>query len=158
MWTRGASVIFLLLLAAGCRAAQMNSTRADDEQAIRKWFETWKTATNEGDLSTVHSLIADDAVLLVPGNDRMNKTDFAAAVTRDPTKEEGVTVEVSSEIQEISVSGDTAYLWSSTEVIMTPTDGSKATKWAGHSLSILKRQGDGWVMFRDANTVMPVPE
>ena len=69
-----------------------------------------------------------------------------------------MTVEVSSEIQEISVSGDTAYLWSSTEVIMTPTDGSKATKLAGHSLSILRRQGDGWVMIRDANTVMPVPE
>ena len=40
---------------------------SNDEQAVRQWFDYWMKATKEGDLQLARSLIADDAVFLVPG-------------------------------------------------------------------------------------------
>jgi uncharacterized protein (TIGR02246 family) len=38
-----------------------------DEQEIRQLVSTWMAATTAGDVEKVLSLIADDAVFLVPG-------------------------------------------------------------------------------------------
>jgi ketosteroid isomerase-like protein len=38
-----------------------------DERAIRDVVETWMTATRDGDLTTVLSLMTDDVVFMVPG-------------------------------------------------------------------------------------------
>ncbi len=125
----------------------------NDEQAIRKWFEGWMKSTKEGDLQLARSLIADDAVFLVPGADRMNKESFAAAATAaDPNTE----FELDCSIQEIEILGDHAWLWTRISLAMTDKRSKSRSLMAGHSLSILKRQGDGWVVIRDANTMVPV--
>lgn len=112
-------------------------------------------ATTEGDLRLARSLIADDAVFLVPGADKMDKESFASAATAsDPNTD----FELDCSIQEIQVFGDYAWLW--TKIALTMTDkGSKSRSlMAGHSLSILKRQDDRWVVIRDSNTMVPVKQ
>jgi hypothetical protein len=66
------------------------------------------------------SNLADDVVFMVPGRDPFGKAEFAAA-------SEGlnnVRIEGSSDIQEIQVVGDWAYLRNYLEVTMTPDGGS----------------------------------
>lgn len=50
----------------------------NDEQEIRQLVSTWMTATMAGDVDKVLSLMAGDAVFLVPGHPVMRKPDFAA--------------------------------------------------------------------------------
>ena len=97
-------VVFLL----GCAAPREKGVLiSNDEQAIRQWFERWMKAATEGDLQLARSLIADDAVFLVPGADRMDKESFAAAATAtDPNTD----FELDCSIQEIEILGDHAWL------------------------------------------------
>ncbi|MFC1529490.1 YybH family protein [Gemmatimonadota bacterium] len=127
----------------------------NDEQSIRQWFESWMKATREGDLQLARGLIADDAVFLVPGADRMDKESFAAAATAtDPNTD----FELDCSIQEIEILGDHAWLWTKISLTMTGRRSGSGSLMAGHSLSILKRQGDGWVVIRDANTMVMVEQ
>jgi ketosteroid isomerase-like protein len=58
----------------------------------------------------------------------------------------------SSDVQEIYVNGDWAYLWNYLVVTMTSKEGGAPNRRAGNVLSVLRKQTDGsWVMFRDAN-------
>ncbi len=119
----------------------------DDERAIRNLVETWMAASKAGDLPTVLSLMADDVVFMVPGRDPFGKAEFAAA-------SEGlnnVRIEGSSDIQEIQVVGDWAYLRNYLEVTMTP-DGGSPVRRSGYTLTILRKKPNGkWVLARDAN-------
>jgi hypothetical protein len=50
-----------------------------DEQEIRQLVSTWMAASKAGDVETVLSLMADDVIFLMPGQEVMRKADFAAA-------------------------------------------------------------------------------
>ena len=126
-----------------------------NEQAIRRWFEDWIKATKEGDLELAKSLIADDAIFLVPGAGQMNKQSYAKAATDDDPNTE---FELDSSIQEIQVVGDYAYLLTESFLTMTDKQTDSRSRMAGHALSVLKKQGDGWVVIRDANTMVSVDE
>ncbi|MBB3811590.1 SgcJ/EcaC family oxidoreductase [Pseudochelatococcus contaminans] len=52
----------------------------DDEKAIRQVVETWMTASKSGDLATVLTLMTDDVVFMVSGQEPFGKEAFAAAV------------------------------------------------------------------------------
>jgi ketosteroid isomerase-like protein len=43
-------------------------------------------------------------------------------------------------------------------VVITPAGGATPTKRAGNTLSILRRQADGWVIARDANMLAVVSQ
>lgn len=125
------------------------------EQEIRRWFDDWIKATTEGDLKLAKSLIADDAVFLVPGVGRMDKESFAAAATAtDPNTE----FELDTSIQEIEVLGDDAWLISEISLAMTDKKTQSRSLMAGHSLTVLKKQAGSWVVIRDANTMVPVDQ
>lgn len=51
-----------------------------DEQAICDLVETWLAATKKGDLATVLSLMADEVVFMVPGQEPFGKEAFAALI------------------------------------------------------------------------------
>ncbi|QDT49740.1 hypothetical protein Pan258_37950 [Symmachiella dynata] len=126
-----------------------------DEQAIRRWFDDWMQATKEGDLELARNLIADDAIFLVPGSGQMDKESFAAAATAtDPNTE----FELDCSIQEIQVFDDHACLLTTISLEMTDKSTNSRSLMKGDSLSVLKRHGDGWVVIRDANTMVPVDE
>jgi uncharacterized protein (TIGR02246 family) len=123
-----------------------------DEQAIRAAVETWMKASVEGDLARVLELMDDDVVFIGPGRPPMRgKADFAAASKAMDGK---VRVEGASDIQEVRVFGDWAYVWTQLTIAMHPADGKAPTHRSGPGLSVWRKQADGrWVIFRDANMV-----
>ena len=129
----------------------------DDEQEIRQLVSTWMAATKAGDVETVLSLMADDAVFLVPGKPVMRKDDFAAAAWAQAGPD-GPRFDGSSEIQEIKILGDWAFMWARLTVVVTPPGGAPSMTRAGHTLTLFKKQGGKWVLARDANMLAPVRE
>lgn len=127
-----------------------------DEEEIRQLVSTWMAASKVGDVETVLSLMADDVVFLVPGQPVMRKADFAAAAHAQ-SGEGAPQFDGESEIQEIRVLGDWAFMWTKLAVTVTPPGGAQPMTRAGHTLSILNRQGKKWVLARDANLLAPVP-
>ncbi len=126
-----------------------------DEQEIRQLVSTWMTASKAGDVETVLSLMADDVVFLVPGRSIMRKADFAAAA-RAQMGHEAPQFDGKSEIQEIKIIGDWAFMWTKLTVVVTPPGGAQPVTRAGHTLSILQKVNGKWVMARDANMLAPV--
>ena len=117
-----------------------------DEQAIRDLVSTWIRASNAGDTQKVLNLMADDVVFLVAGKKPMRKADYLAgqAALKD------VAMDAKSEIQEIRIFGDWAYLWTKLSVVMKPREGTEVLR-AGNTLSILQKRDGKWLLFRDAN-------
>jgi uncharacterized protein (TIGR02246 family) len=124
-----------------------------DEQQIRDLVSTWMSATRAGDVDTVLSLMADDVVFLVTGQAPFGKREFERAM-RMPPGAPTPRIDGQSEIEEIHVSGDWA--WMRTRLTVVVTQGDKTIKRAGHTLSVLKKSGGRWLLARDANLLSPV--
>ena len=121
---------------------------SEDEKAIRELVAAWMEASRTGDTDTILSLMADDVVFMVPSREPFGKDEFAAA-SRGMT---GVRIEGASDIQEIEVFGDWAYLRNRLTITMTPAGGEAMLRRSGYTLSILRKEKDGrWLLVRDAN-------
>lgn len=130
--------------------AQASETRESDEQAIRKLVDSWLAASEKGDLATVLTLMADDVIFMVPGKEPFGKEEFAAS----NREMKDMHIEATSDIKEIEVLGDWAWMRNHLEVRFTPLNG-EVTIHSGYVLSILRRNADGWVIARDANLLTP---
>ena len=119
----------------------------DDERAIRQLVSTWVAASQAGDTETVLSLMADDVVFMVAGQEPFGKEAFAAAARGM----RNVRMEGTSDIRELTVLGDWAYLRNHLVVTMTPPGGQPVRR-AGYTLTILRKTPAGrWLLARDAN-------
>lgn len=119
----------------------------DDERAIREVVDVWLAASKGGDLATVLSLMTDDVIFMVPGQKPFGKEAFAAA----SQGMKDVRIEGTSDIQEIQVLGDWAYLRNYLEMTVTPPGGA-AKRRSGYTLTVLRKEADGrWRLARDAN-------
>jgi uncharacterized protein (TIGR02246 family) len=126
-----------------------------DEQAIRQLVADWLSATKAGNTERVLSLMAEDVVFLVPGQPPMRgRSAFAEAQSGLKPFD----IEANSEIEEIKVFGEWAYIWTSLSMVVTPKGGGAPVKRAGNTLSILNKQADSWVIVRDANLLAAVPQ
>ena len=120
---------------------------SDDERAIRQLIATWMAATKAGDHDTVLGLMTDDVVFMVPGREPFGKAAFAAA-SKDM---QDLAVDGTSDIVELQVLGDWAYLRNRLSVTITAPGGSRKTR-SGYTLTILRKERDGkWRLTRDAN-------
>jgi uncharacterized protein (TIGR02246 family) len=126
-----------------------------DELEIRNLVAMWLTASKAGDVDTVLGLMTDDVVFLVPGRAPMDKQEFAA-LSRLPAGSTLPQIDSRSEIQEIVISGDVAFMWTKLSVVMTPPGGQPIER-AGHTLTVLRRVNGGWLVARDANLLTVVP-
>jgi uncharacterized protein (TIGR02246 family) len=127
-----------------------------DEQEIRQLVGTWMAATKAGDTDTVLSLMADDVVFLLSGQPPMiGKAAFAAAASAQSNRERP-RFDGTSEIQEIKVLGDWAFMWTKLSVVVMPPGDLVPTTLAGHTLSVLRRENGKWLLARDANMLAPV--
>jgi uncharacterized protein (TIGR02246 family) len=121
----------------------------DDERAIRDLVSTWMRASQSGDVNTVLSLMADDVIFMVPGRESFGKDVFRAAA--EAMKNASLTG--SSDIREVNVLGDWAYIRNYIEITITSREGGTMRR-KGYTLSILRKQSDGrWLLWRDANLV-----
>jgi len=104
-------------------------------------------ASKAGDQDTVLGLMTDDVVFMVPGREPFGKEAFAAA----SQGMQGMRIEGTSDIVELQVLGDWAYLRNRLNVTITPPGGSPTTR-SGYTLTILRKEADGrWLLARDAN-------
>ncbi len=128
----------------------------EDEQAIRNVVATWMSASKAGDVDAVLELMTDDVVFLVAGQPPMSgKTAYAAAA--EPQRQPGgPKVDGRSEIQEIKVLGDWAFMWTRLTVhVQVPGQPAPMIR-AGHTLTILQKQNGRWLLARDANMLASV--
>jgi uncharacterized protein (TIGR02246 family) len=126
-------------------------TTIEDERAIRDLVSIWMAASQAGDIDTVLGLMADDVVFTVAGREPFGKAEFAAA-SRGMTN---VKMEGTSDIRELQVLGDWAYLRNYLTVTVTPPSG-KPMRRAGWTLTILRKTSGKWLLARDANLMSEV--
>jgi uncharacterized protein (TIGR02246 family) len=120
---------------------------SEDERAIRDLIAAWLAASRAGDVATVLGLMTDDIVFLMPGQQPFGKAAFAAAAQG----RSNVRLEGGSEIEELEIFGDWAYLRSHIDMTMTP-DCGPAMRRSGYTLTILRKGADQrWRIARDAN-------
>jgi uncharacterized protein (TIGR02246 family) len=121
----------------------------NDEAAIRAVVEEWLDATRRGDVDTVLGLMSDDVIFMVPGKEPFGKEEFAGT----NKSMGGFEVDGKSDIKEIKVVGDWAYMRNYLVVNVKPPNGEPMTM-SGYTLTIFEKNADGkWVVTRDANMV-----
>ena len=122
-----------------------------DEKAIRTLVADWFAATKAGDVPAVLRLIDDEALFLTPGRAPFGKDAFAAA----SAGMKDLQFEGTSEIEELSVHGNWAWMRSRLRVVVTPPGGRPLVR-TGRVLTILRKLDSGaWVVHRDANLLAP---
>lgn len=120
----------------------------EDEKAIRSLVETWFSATRSGDAATVLSLMTDDVIFMVPGQEPFGKEAFAAA----SEGMSGMKIDGDYEIQEIVINGDWAYMRNHISMSMTMTGQDAPVRRSGYTLTLLRKEADRqWRIARDAN-------
>jgi uncharacterized protein (TIGR02246 family) len=123
----------------------------DEEQAIRQLVDTWLTASERGDLNTMLTLMADDVIFMVPGREPFGKEEFV----QNYKQMGAVKLTTKSDIQEIKVLGEWAWMRNRLRVTFTPGGGNPTTH-SGYVLTILRKTSNGqWVITRDANLLTP---
>jgi uncharacterized protein (TIGR02246 family) len=127
-----------------------------EEQQIRRLVAAWVAATKGGDVEGVLALMADDAVFLVTGQPPMRKADFAAAVRGQADNDE-LRLDIASDIQELEVMGDWAFMRQKLTVVVAQGDARPVTR-TGHTLTLLQKQDGKWLLRRDANMLAAVEE
>jgi uncharacterized protein (TIGR02246 family) len=119
----------------------------EDERAIRDLVDTWMTASKAGDLATILNLMTDDVVFMVPGREPFGKAQFAAGFGGL----QDVRIDGRSDIQELQVLGEWAFLRNRLDVTVTPALGAPMNR-TGYVLTLLRKEPDGhWRLARDAN-------
>jgi len=120
----------------------------DDERTIRDLVETWMAATKRGDLATVLSLMTDDVVFMVPGQEPFGKEAFSAL--SDGMR--SIDIDGISNVQELQVVGAWAYMRNHIRITATPASGGEPVRRSGYTQSIFRKGEDGrWRLARDAN-------
>jgi uncharacterized protein (TIGR02246 family) len=127
---------------------------ASDEQKIRDLIAKWMAATKTGDLATVLSLMTDDVVFLVAGQAPFGKERFAELM-KVPPGASRPQIDGRSEIQEIQVLGEWAFVRTRLNVEMTPA-GGRTVQRSGHTLSLFRKADGQWRLARDANLLLPM--
>jgi uncharacterized protein (TIGR02246 family) len=122
-----------------------------DEEAIRELVTRWLIASEKGDLPTILNLVADDVVFMVPHKEPFGKEAFSQSYEQMKDAK----MKTQSEIQEIKIIGDWAWMRNFLRVTFTDAKGESSTH-SGHVLTILNKNPDGsWVIARDANLLTP---
>jgi uncharacterized protein (TIGR02246 family) len=113
------------------------ASMTQDERNIRDWLDGWWQATRSDDLDGVLGLMADDVVFLTLGREPFGKAEFV-----DAARSRSVKVDGRSEIDELEIAADWAWLRTHIEVTMTATSGEVHHR-AGSTLSILRKEANG---------------
>jgi len=123
----------------------------EDEEAIHALVRRWMEATRDGEVDAVLSLMTDDVIFMVPGREPFGKQAFAD-MSRAMS---GVEMEGTTEIVELQLLGDWAFMRNHIAITIRTPDGGEMHR-AGYTLTVVRREADGqWRLCRDANLVVP---
>ncbi|HEY4354811.1 MAG TPA: SgcJ/EcaC family oxidoreductase [Acidobacteriaceae bacterium] len=130
----------------------MSPTPQSDEQAIRAVIAQWLAASTAGDYAALEPLMAPDVVFLTAGNEPFGREQFREGFTHIVST---MRLEGTSDVREIEILGDVAYVWSYVSVRLVPVSGDVHAERKGHVMSLYRRDPSaGWVLWRDANLML----
>lgn len=131
-------------------AMQLPMNEETEKQKIREAIETWLRASATGDVERVMSLMAEDVVFLLPGQEPMHGRDAFATASRAMAGK--VRFEGEPDIREIHLAGNYAFVWNHLDVKVTFLPDGPTKRRTGNVLSVFRKESDGrWLLFRDAN-------
>ena len=119
----------------------------DDERSIREVVDRWMKATAANDVDTVLSLMTDDVLFSVAGKEPFGKEEFAA----NSRGMGDMRVDGTSDIVELQVHGDWAFLRNHLRIAVIGPDGTVTQKKSGYTLTLLRKEDGQWRVMRDAN-------
>jgi uncharacterized protein (TIGR02246 family) len=126
-------------------------TMTSDEREIRTVHSSWIDAVNTGDLALLLTLVVEDVVFLAPGQAPAGREEFSSNFV---TAHKQMRIGCTSELEEVVVVGEVAYTRSRDGLSVTPRAGGKAARFAGHRMTVYRKQRDGrWLLSRDVHTL-----
>jgi len=125
----------------------------NDEQEIRQLVNNWMGASASGDVKKVLTLMDEDVVFLVTGQEPMRGRD-AFAKSFEAMSNQKLVFDGHVDFKEIQIIGDWAYCWNRLEVNIKPESGPRMHR-EGYTLSILRKRDGKWLLYRDANLLGP---
>jgi len=124
----------------------------EDERAIRQVVATWMQASQSGDTATVLSLMTEDVVFMVPGQEPFRREGFEAAASQPSAARPQI--DGTNDIVEIQILGSWAFTRNRIDLNITPPTGEPVRR-TGCTLTLFRREADGrWKLARDANLLM----
>jgi uncharacterized protein (TIGR02246 family) len=125
-----------------------------EQDAIRALHARWMDALSAQDLASLLSMMTEDVVLLSPGGAPIGRDGFRE---RFSSAHEALEIHCVSELEEVIVDGAVAIARSRDSLTVRPRDGGSMAAFAGHRLTVYRRQADGrWLLARDAHTLTPI--
>src|SRR5436190_19968157 len=106
----------------------------NDKDAIRKLVDNWLELNKKGDITSVLQMMTDDVVFTVPGREPFGKEAFASLANTM----RNVRIDGTSEIVELEVLGDWAWMRNHLRMTMIPPTG-KPARSSGYTMTILKK-------------------
>ncbi len=157
----GATILSLIMVAAGCQTADQPAsspdTSAADLEAINQVQDAIVAAENAGDAAAGAAQYAEDAAYLPP--DMPGLLGRAAIEARLQEEYSMMDIELSVTSRDMRVGGDIAYTVGVHTVRLTPKEGGDTMEASGKHVVTLARQADGsWkVTNLIFNTDAPMP-
>ncbi len=125
-----------------------------DEREIRAVHSSWIDAVNTSDLARLLTLVAEDVVFLTPGQAPFGRESFSSNFV---TAHKQMRICCTSELEEVVVVGEIAYTRSRDVLSVSPRAGGKTGQFAGHRMTVYRKQSDGrWLLSRDVHTLSAV--
>lgn len=144
-----------LIALSACSSPPAPVDTSADEAALKAATQTWLNAYNTGDVETIVSLYADDAVLMPPHAGVANgKAAIREFIAKDSAGAKAAGVKLMPGASSAGVNGDMG--WESGSY--TVTDGSGQTVDSGSYLSVSRKVDGKWLYVRDTyNSDRPLP-
>ncbi|RYD42764.1 MAG: nuclear transport factor 2 family protein, partial [Verrucomicrobiaceae bacterium] len=92
------------------------------------------------------------ALFLTPGNEPMDRTEFRR-IASGQSAEGMPELTAESEVREVMITGDHAFMWTRLRVTVTPREGEMVAR-SGHTMTILRKENGKWKLARDANLLV----
>jgi uncharacterized protein (TIGR02246 family) len=130
----------------------MESEMTEDERAIRQVVATWMQASQSGDAATVLSLMTEDVIFMVPGQEPFGREAFETAASQPSATRSQI--DGTNDIVEIQILGNWAFTRNRIDLSITSPTGELGRR-AGYTLTLFRKEADGcWRLARDANLLM----
>lgn len=120
-------------------------------------MQTWHQASSQGDLETIRSLMAEDAVFLVPDHPPITRDDFLNSFN---AIRQSVHLRILDwRIEALEEADLLAYCQSYLHLAITPKGNPHPIQRKGPVLSVFRKEPTGqWVLLRDANFLSTVED
>jgi len=135
---------------------------SEDAAAIRRIHEQLLDLWHAEDSAGLAGLYADDALLMDPNTPSIRGAAAIGAhyqIEFDFEAKSPFDLEITADVRELEVLGDTAYTRHVFTVTATPKAGGTPIQYSGKAVTVFGRQDDGtWKIRRDiSNTDAPLP-